>query len=186
MLTSRVLAVLVLSPVLALSACQSAGGRDADSIERVVPAASPDQKAALLGRVQGLQGTWAKVDEQGVVHPDATLTFASTAANSVVREVMFPGSPHEMLNVYHMDGPDLVVTHYCAAGNQPRMRARSASGNSIAFRADGVTNLTDPSKPHMAELTLIFNDDGTLTQDWKSMQNGELTDHAVFRFKKVN
>ena len=24
--------------------------------------------------------------------------------------------------VYHMDGPDLVMTHYCAAGNQPTMK----------------------------------------------------------------
>ena len=31
----------------------------------------------------------------------------------------------EMLTVYHLDGKRLVLTHYCMAGNQPRMEAKS-------------------------------------------------------------
>ncbi|MEZ6019293.1 MAG: hypothetical protein R3F17_04090 [Planctomycetota bacterium] len=40
-----------------------------------------------------------------------------------MREIMFPGQPFEMTNVYRLDGNDLCVTHFCAVGNQPQMRA---------------------------------------------------------------
>jgi hypothetical protein len=31
----------------------------------------------------------------------------------------------EMMTVYYVDGDRLLLTHYCMAGNQPRMQARS-------------------------------------------------------------
>jgi hypothetical protein len=40
----------------------------------------------------------------------------------------------EMVTVYHADGPDLVLTHYCLEGNQPRMRAKGAQGSRFDFR----------------------------------------------------
>ena len=46
-----------------------------------------------------------------------------TAGGSAVHETLFPGSAHEMVSVYHLDGADLVMTHFCALGNQPRMKA---------------------------------------------------------------
>ena len=45
----------------------------------------------------------------------------TTGGGSAVTETLFPGTAHEMMSVYHMDGDDLVLTHYCAGGNQPRM-----------------------------------------------------------------
>ena len=53
----------------------------------------------------------------GVVHE-----FKTSAAGTVVMETMNPGTGHEMINMYHVDGDDLLLTHYCAGNNQPRMR----------------------------------------------------------------
>jgi hypothetical protein len=61
-------------------------------------------------------------------------------------ERLFPGAPQEMTTVYHREGADLALTHYCAGGNQPRMRARApaADANVLEFAFDGGTNL-DPA-----------------------------------------
>ena len=66
----------------------------------------------------------------------------------------------EMVSIYHLDGADLVMTHYCVLGNQPRMKADPKSpANQIRFEFAGGTNL-DPAKDmHMHEGTLTFVDD---------------------------
>ena len=48
--------------------------------------------------------------------------YRLTGAGSALMETLAPGTPHEMVSMYHMNGPDLVMTHYCAAGNQPHLR----------------------------------------------------------------
>jgi hypothetical protein len=48
-----------------------------------------------------------------------------------------------MVTVYHQDGQDLRMTHYCSAKNQPRMKASSVSpdGNVVSFEFVDATNL---------------------------------------------
>ena len=58
------------------------------------------------------------------------------------------------------DGPDLVMTHYCVLGNQPRLKADTKSpADQIRFEFAGGANL-DPSKDkHMHSATLTIVDD---------------------------
>ncbi len=60
-----------------------------------------------------------------------TCVFKLLSGGSAVRETMFPGTDHEMTNMYHLDGHDLVLTHYCAEGNQSRMRAKPGGKNNV-------------------------------------------------------
>ncbi len=65
-----------------------------------------------------------------------------TAGSTVVHETLFPEQPHEMVSVYCVDGSDLVMTHYCVLGNQPRMKAdRNSPANQIVFYFAGGSNL---------------------------------------------
>src|SRR5437763_12757834 len=57
--------------------------------------------AAALDRVKALSGTWA-ANAPG--QPPMTLVFHPTAGRTAVQEVMFPGSDHEMINMYTADG----------------------------------------------------------------------------------
>lgn len=157
------LATLALLP---LAACASS------SELRVVEAATPAQSALLFDQVKALEGTWESTDEQGQRHVSSVFTLSS--GGSVVREVMLPGTPSEMTNVYHMDGPTLVMTHYCAGGNQPRMRACVGQPGKIEFRFDSVTNLTDAHAAYMGELTLVRVDENTLRTEWKSLKDGKV------------
>ena len=61
-------------------------------------------------------------------------------------------APNEtMVSMIHLDGPNrLLMTHYCGAGNQPRMQASvSPDGKTITFNYVDATNLSAPDAGHM-------------------------------------
>ena len=147
----------------------------------VVKPASDSQRAAMLDRVKSLAGTWEMSGPDGKT---ATIVFGVTAAGSAVREVMFPGTEHEMTNMYHMDGESLVVTHYCGSGNQPRMRASSAAADRIDFEFDSVTNMTAADQDTMANLSLVWIDADHIQQVWRSFKSGKASPHAVFDLQR--
>jgi hypothetical protein len=121
------------------------------------PAAAPH---AGLERLKKLAGTWVAADSDGKPTDQIVSVIKVTAAGSAVHETLFPGQPHEMVSVYHRDGDDLVMTHFCALGNQPRMKADPKSpANQIHFTFAGGSNI-DPTKDmHMHEGTITFIDE---------------------------
>lgn len=180
---SRSLAIITLTSVALINVgCQSGAGGP-----KIVKAASPERKAAMLEKVAALEGTWVNVLSNGQPVPadqQGTITFSKSSNGSAVREVMFPGSQHEMTNMYHMDGSDLVVTHYCAMGNQPRMRCVQPGTSELAFGFDSATNVRSSDEECMGELTLRFIDANTIEQVWNSNKGGVKTSHAVFTLKR--
>ncbi len=113
-----------------------------------------------LERMKKLAGTWVEADKDGKPTDKVVSVIKITAGGSAVQETLFPGQPKEMVSVYHRDGSDLVMTHFCVLGNQPRLKADPKSpANQIHFLFAGGTNL-DPTKDmHMHEGTLTFVDD---------------------------
>jgi hypothetical protein len=172
---------------LALAALTLAGGcatrnNATPAAPKAVAAATPEQQAALLGRVKSLQGNWQMPPHDG--QPGGDVVFAVTSNGSAVREIMFPGTPHEMTNVYHMDGPTLVMTHYCAMGNQPRMRAVAPAPHApIDLKFDSVTNLGAPDEMYMGGLQLVFIDPDHVEEHWTSYTAGKPAGAQVEAFK---
>jgi hypothetical protein len=113
-----------------------------------------------LERLKKLAGTWVEADKDGKPTDKVVSVIKVIAAGSAVHETLFPGQPMEMVSVYYRDGQDLVMTHFCALGNQPRMKADPKSpANQIHFQFAGGSNL-DPAKDmHMHEGTLTFIDE---------------------------
>ncbi len=150
-----------------------------------MPAASAAEQAALLDRIKQLAGTWKVVAPGG---EEGTITYTVSSNGSAVREIMFPGHPHEMTNMYHMDGSTLVMTHYCAVGNQPRMRADAGGvrgGNEIDLRFDSATNRLEGAHV-MAGLRIEFVDATHIRQHWSSIDNGKLVSGPAFELTRVN
>ena len=139
------------------------------------PGAAPTRPAsASLERFKTLAGEWVAAEDGDMVKKgDLVARYAVTASGSAVVETVFPGSEHEMVTVYHADGPDLVLTHYCMEGNQPRMRARGAQGSRIAFAYDGGTNI-DPKRDrhmHSASFDLVGADE--IRSEWSELAEGK-------------
>ena len=138
-------------------------GRGGDKAGEKAGASQP-----ALERMKKLAGTWVAVGEDGKPTEQVVSVIKVTAAGSAVHETLFPGQPHEMVSVYHRDGADLVMTHFCALGNQPRMKADPKSpANQIRFQFAGGSNLDPAKDKHMHEGTITFVDEDHI--EWKGV-----------------
>lgn len=80
-----------------------------------------------------------------------------------------------MMTIYHPDGNVILMTHYCAAGNQPRMRAQASGGDTIAFQYVDAANLKSSADGHMYRLVIKFKDADHVTEEWTWKQDGKDT-----------
>ena len=91
------------------------------------------------------------------------VTFRVTAAGSSVLETIFPGDDNEMLSVYHMDGDNLLLTHYCALQNAPILKfEKSDKPGEIKFAFQGGTNFDPQVDLHVHEGTFKIKDANTV------------------------
>lgn len=132
-----------------------------------------DGKAAFE-KLKTLSGTWSG-PIGSPTGPKGRVRYEVISAGSVVMEVLFPGEPHEMRSMYHLDKGDLIMTHYCSGGTQPHMRLSKTASSSgkLVFDFDGGTNF-DPAKDsfiHNGEIS--FLPDGRLEASWTAWANGK-------------
>src|SRR5262249_24076165 len=102
--------------------------------------------AAALARLKSLAGEW-KGTTATPAGPPVAVHYQVTSGGHAVVETLFPGTDHEMMSVYYLEGGNLVLTHYCDSGNQPHMRLDVAASTpeSLVFAFDGGTSF-DPAK----------------------------------------
>lgn len=104
------------------------------------------------------------------------ITFLLVSGGSVLMSDLAPGMPHEMITKFHRDGEDLLATHYCLMGNQPRMRAvASVQPNVVAFEFKDAKNLPDPAVAHMGGVKFTFVDYNHHVEEWTVVANGRTT-----------
>ena len=142
---------------------------------------------AAFDRLKTLEGTWhgTASGHDGEGGGEVTHVFRNSAAGTVVMETMNPGvENHEMINMYHLDGDDLVLTHYCAGNNQPTMRLASASGEEMRFDFTGGTNLDPEKDPHIHGAKLVLVDADTLESSWTGYNEGKEAGVQVFTLKR--
>jgi len=130
---------------------------------------------AALDRFRALAGEWiAAEDGEMVKKGDLVARYQVTAGGSAVVETVFPGTPHEMVTVYHGEAEDVVLTHYCLNGNQPRMRARGAgNGARVDFAFDGGANIDPATSKHMHSASFRFLGPDEIESEWTELERGQ-------------
>ena len=151
--------VLLLS-ILVAAACSAPSSTFNRQSTVVEP--DPEKRAVLFDTVAALAGRWVSVDQA-----DSFTEFDVTSNGSVVRERMMIGEASEMTNMYSLDGNALRLTHYCAAGNQPHMRANAAEGGRLEFLPDGVSGRKSEDEFYMGQMTLVVVSKDDIEQHWK-------------------
>lgn len=123
----------------------------------VITAHAETTTADAFASIKKLQGEWRGPAMQKGMPPSHSI-YRVTAGGSAVEETIFPGTKMEMLSVYHMDKGDLLMTHYCILGNQPRMKlnTRKSTATDLVFDFSGGTNLNPRRDMHMHSLTLTL------------------------------
>jgi hypothetical protein len=120
-----------------------------------------------------LVGTWVEADNDGNPTENVVSVIKLTAGGSALHETIFPGQDHEMVSVYTVEGPDLVMTHYCMLGNQPRLKADPKSpANEIRFEFAGGANLDPKKDKHMHSATLTIHDADRIEINGTGWENG--------------
>ena len=142
----------------------------------MVPA--PNAKASFEN-LKALAGQWDAKDPSG---KQQTITWKVVSGGSVLMESM---QEESMVTMYHVDNNRLLLTHYCAAQNQPRMQATvSDDGKTFTFDFIDATNLASPNDGHMRKLVLTIQDKDHFTEQWFFAQKGKAEDHGVFQLTR--
>jgi hypothetical protein len=142
-------------------------------------------KTSQFDMLKALAGEWSGKGIHGDASDDATIVYKVTSGGSAVVETLDPGGEHEMVTVFHQDGDDVVLTHYCMLGNQPRMKAeRGADAKKISFKFSGAGNLKSDKDPHMHDLTIEFVDADHIKTNWTFYNDGKADSKAVFDLKR--
>jgi hypothetical protein len=123
--------------------------------------------AAAFERLKKLAGDWNNPEGKLAV------TYRVISGGSTIMETLAPGTPYEMVSMYFMDHGDLLMTHYCAMGNQPQMKWKAgADASTLVFEFVGGTNLDASKDMHMHEATFVLKDDDHVHADWTAYEGG--------------
>ena len=145
---------------------------------------APTPAAAALAKLRSLAGDWeGTVEWTGARTDKGTMAvkYHATGYGSAVVEDLGSGPVPAMTSVYHLDGADLRVTHFCGAQNQPRLKASRvdlASG-AIDFAFVDATNLKTPDAPHVYGIELRFQDEDHMTLTFLFTDAGRLSREKI-------
>jgi len=108
---------------------------------------------------------------------DLKVDFRPTAGGSAIMSEIL--GDEDMITMFHVDNDRVMATHYCSAGNQPRMVASaSPDGKTITFNFVDGTNIASPKAGHMDHLVITIADADHHTEDWTFAKDGkELKEH---------
>ncbi len=129
------------------------------------PASGQSKAQASYDKLKTLVGEWEGTASNG---KPANVSYKLMSGGSALVETLTAGGEETMVTIYHLDGDRLMVTHYCAAGNQPRMVGAPDSNNPnvITFKFLDATNLSSSEAGHMRSLVVTLVDKEHFTQQW--------------------
>ena len=188
------LARLLLSGV-ALTLLSASAFAQADN-----PKTSPTDAQKSFDKLKTLAGTWqgpVKIDpptpEMGGGDPGGVfVTFRITSrGNSMVHEMKSATQPEDPnkydhpVTMFYLDTDRLLLTHYCDAGNRPRMVGKvSPDGRKIEFDFVDISGGTEYGHMHHAIFTII--DENHHSEDWTYIMPGDKPMHAHLELTRAS
>ena len=119
--------------------------------------------------LKSLNGTWEGKTSKG--QTTQVIYRVTSNGSALMSEIK---GKEDMISMFNLDGDRVVLTHYCAAGNQPRMVASgSPDGKTITFDFLDVTNLATPDAGHMTRMVLSMPDANHHTEEWIYSDHGK-------------
>ena len=107
-------------------------------------------------------------------HPVKASFRLTGKGSALMSEYAEPDQNEDMISMFHVDGDRLLMTHYCSAGNQPRMKATaSPDGKTITFDFVDATNLASLEAGHMRRFVIKILSPKQHTEEWTYVENGK-------------
>jgi hypothetical protein len=158
--------LIVLAAVVALSA---------------TPSSAQSDSHVAFEKLKSLQGSWSGKAPDG---RSLKVSFRATSGGSALMSEI--QGPEDMVSMFHMDGDRLLLTHYCGAGNQPRMVGNmSPDGKTLTFNFLDATNLLSTQPGHMEKLVITMTDFNHHTEAWSFLaQDGKMHQHELLDLQR--
>src|SRR5579872_3772664 len=125
-----------------------------------------------FAQIRALDGNWEGKTGEG---KPVKVTFRDTAGGTAVMSEILGMGHEDMVTMFYLDGPEkLMLTHYCGAGNQPRMQASvSPDGKTMTFDFVDATNLANIEDGHMHRVVFAVLDANHHTEEWSFINHGK-------------
>ena len=150
-------------------------------------AQSDSQKpfATLKSLAGSWEGSVTTVPQQPEMGKSIQVSLRVTSmGNALMHEMRQAERPDDPITMLYMEGDRLVLTHYCDAGNRPRMVGKlSPDGKTVEFEFLDVAGSTEYGHMHHAAFTVIDADHHT--EDWTFMMQGDKPVHAHFELRRT-
>lgn len=173
------------------------------ALPRMAPAQSAQPAAPEAQRIfaalKSLAGTWVgpiatfpAMPHETIGDSIRTTLRVLSRGHTLVHELQGAGLPedpmkydHPVTVIYLNDDGKLTLTHYCDAGNRPRMTARVApDGKTVDFDLVDVSGSYDRTG-HMQHATFTLIDADHHVEDWTYLMPNMQTVRAHFELRRV-
>ncbi len=121
-------------------------------------------------RLKSLSSEWVGTVGRSTASP-AQVTFFVTGKGTAIVERMIIEDPVEMVSVYFLERGRLVMAHFCAAGNQPRMVLAQSARPGMLFALAGDRKFDVSRDTHMHSREVIQRGE-ELLMVWETYING--------------
>ena len=126
---------------------------------------------------KGFAGKWAIRSGQKTLPIE--MTYESGSKDSIVTEQF-----GKELSVFYRDGQRLLMTHFCNAGNQPRLQLRENTQPGVfEFQMFDITNLPSADADHVERVIYRVVDDKTIDLEivWQHGKSEESEKYTLTR-----
>jgi hypothetical protein len=142
-----------------------------------MPLIAQNNSERAFATYKSLNGRWA-IESNGKTL-QIEMRYEVGSKESIVTEQF-----GKELSVIYLDGENLLMTHFCNAGNQPRLRLKEgAQPGVLEFEMFDITNLKDASTPHVQRIVYKVIDGSRMTLEiiWKKGQSEESEKYTLSR-----
>ena len=158
-------------------------------IGAALPQVRAENAAPAFEQLKKLVGSWEGTAQWSGARIDSypmNVRYSLTGNGSALVEDLITEKVPVMTSIYHLDGNDLRLTHFCGAGNQPRLKAKRIDLDQRAFDFDfvDITNLKSPDAPHVHGLEIRLTDSNHITVTFL-FQNGEKESREEITLKRT-
>jgi hypothetical protein len=181
---------LTLPAVLIALAAPALAQSSAHGHEPSAPVIAPDAQKAF-DQLKTLAGSWVGRLTTTPKVPAVDGTFVQfsmrvgSRGHSLVHELSVSGLPDHPVTMFYVDADRLTLTHYCDAGNRPRMIGTvSPDGKTLAFEFLDLSGGNEKGHMHRAVFTLI--DENHHSEEWTYMMPGDVPMRARFDLERTN
>ena len=155
-----------------------------------MPAWAQSDAQQSFDKLKTLTGSWeghvTTLPPQAEIEgkPMQVTLRTTSMGNALMHEMTAAGRPDDPITMLYLDGDRLLLTHYCDAGNRPRMTGKILSdGKTVEFDFLDVAGSTQYGHMHHAVFTLT--DSNHHTEDWMYMEPGDKPVHAHFELQRI-